>query len=145
MFLLSGVDLPPEEGTTTMSKLGRLPRSWIASCAVCGAQACTNIPASDAGPAAGYCGAHREEPARAYDAWRSARIASDRAKRKAEAAAFWASKGIQVGAKVRVYGQSLYGRFPIVGTAKAGVGGAYVAARYQGRAVQLDARGAEAV
>ncbi len=128
-----------------MSKPGKLPRSWIALCAVCGAQACTNIPASDAGPAAGYCGAHREEPSRAYDSWRSARIAQDQGFRRAQAEAFWKARGIQPGATVRVFGQSLFGRFPIIGKAKAGVNGAYVAARYRGKAVQLDARHAEAV
>lgn len=69
--------------------------------------------------------------------------AARHAKQREEGLAFWASRGIALGETVRVYGMSLYGRFPIIGVAKVGSGGAYVSSpKYR---KPLDPRGAEKV
>lgn len=113
---------------------------WISICCRCGKDAWTNIPAHDGKPAAAYCGDHHAEPSAAFDTWRKARMAERKVSAKAAAEAFWTARGIRVGDRVRVFGQSLYGRFPILGVARAGVGGPYV---FSPRYGQLDATHAE--
>lgn len=42
---------------------------------------------------------------------------------------YWHGRGIALGETVRAWGQSLYGRYPVTGTAKVGRCGAYVVTR----------------
>lgn len=116
-----------------------MPR-WISICCLCGKDAWANIPAHDGKPAAAYCGDHQREPSERFATWRAAEVARRKAAGKDAAARWWRARGITPGERVRVFGSSLYGRFPIYGIAKAGTGGPYVYSKTHG---QLDASSAE--
>lgn len=78
-----------------------------------------------------------------FQAWREARIAADTAAAVERGTAWWRAKGIEPGARVKVWGSSLYGRFPIFGTAKVDRRGPFVHAKVHGRMRALEAGGAE--
>jgi hypothetical protein len=120
-------------------------RTWIDTCKFCNRTADTNVPPVPPETAwVGVCMACNKVHglSATYDAWRTAWIATVKAEARAEGEAVWKAKGIKVGDQVRVFGQSLLGRFPILGTAKVGASGAYVQAKGYGR---LDPRGAQRV
>jgi hypothetical protein len=120
-------------------------RTWIDVCAHCGRTADTNVPPIPPETAwGGVCMACNAKHglSEAYTAWRTAWIATAKAESRAKGEAVWQAKGIKVGERVRVWGRSLLGAFPITGIARVGASGAYVQAKGYGR---LDPRGAQRV
>jgi hypothetical protein len=116
--------------------------TWSDICAVCGASpAQYNCTDPAAGVRRSYCTTHGPAAFAASRAAHKRDLAARRARGAEAGRAFWAARGIRVGETVRVYGWHLLGgRFPILGTAKAGVSGPYV---FSPRYGHLAAEGAE--